>query len=209
MVALEISAGFGRDVRRSARRSPAGTSSSDVWHQIPELAAQQRVHAGGRLVEDQQVRVVDQRAAQAEFLPHPAGQLPGRPVGERREVGGGEQIGGAPRAFLGPLPEQGGKRMRCPARSDPGKRFAQGPPACRRCARTRRGGAVRVKSPPNTRTSLVPGAPGCNRFAPASMASRVDLPTSSGPIARPCRRRATRSKRHAARLAYRTGGRHS
>ena len=40
--------------------------------QIPELAARQRIDAGGGLVKDQQVRVVDQRTAQAQFLLHAA-----------------------------------------------------------------------------------------------------------------------------------------
>ena len=35
---------------------------------------------------------MDQRAAQAELLLHAAGQLAGRPVGERRETGRGEQL---------------------------------------------------------------------------------------------------------------------
>ena len=58
---------------------PAGP---DVVDQLPELAARQRIDAGGRLVEDQEVRVMDQGAAEAELLFHAAGQLAGRPVGE-------------------------------------------------------------------------------------------------------------------------------
>jgi hypothetical protein len=50
--------------------------------QLPELAARQRIDAGGRLVEDQQVGVVDERAAEAELLFHAAGELAGRAVGK-------------------------------------------------------------------------------------------------------------------------------
>ena len=66
--------------------------------QVPELPARQGIDAGGGLVEDQQVRVVDQRAAQAELLLHAARQLAGRAVGKRRQPGAGEQAASAGRA---------------------------------------------------------------------------------------------------------------
>ncbi len=62
------------------------------FDQLPEAPTGQRVDPGGGLVEDQQVRVVDQRAAQAEFLLHPAGEFAGRPFGEALEVGGQQQV---------------------------------------------------------------------------------------------------------------------
>ncbi len=62
------------------------------FDQFPEASTRQRVDAGGGLVEDQQVRVVDQRAAQAKFLLHATGQLAGRALGEACEVSGQQQV---------------------------------------------------------------------------------------------------------------------
>ena len=73
--------------------------------QLPELPTRQRIDTGRRLVEDQQIGIVDQRAAKAELLPHPARQLLCRAVGERREPGAVEQLGDAPLAFGTGLPE--------------------------------------------------------------------------------------------------------
>ena len=58
------------------RRPPA----ADAADQLPELAARQRIDAGGGLVQDQQIGVVDERAAQPELLLHAAGQLAGRAI---------------------------------------------------------------------------------------------------------------------------------
>ncbi|CAO3437987.1 hypothetical protein [Azospirillum argentinense] len=74
--------------------------------QLPELPAGERVHARGRLVEDQQVRIVDERAAQAELLLHAAGQLAGGPVEERRQTGALRQVGDAPPSLGVALAEQ-------------------------------------------------------------------------------------------------------
>ena len=79
--------------------------------QLPELPARQRVDAGRRLVEDQKVGIVDQRAAKAELLPHAARELPGRPVGERREPGAVEQLGDAPLPLGAGLPEQSAEKL--------------------------------------------------------------------------------------------------
>ena len=67
---------------------------------VPELAARQRIDAGRRLVEDQQIGIVNQRAAQPELLAHAAGELPGRPVRERREPSALKQLGDAPVALV-------------------------------------------------------------------------------------------------------------
>ena len=45
--------------------------------QVPELAAGHRVHAAGRLVEEQQLRPVEDGAAERQALPPAAGQLMG------------------------------------------------------------------------------------------------------------------------------------
>ena len=86
-----------------AHLRPAG---ADCVDQIPELAARQRVDAGRRLVENEQIRIVDQRAAQAELLLHAAGQLAGRAVLERIERGGGQELGDPGAALGRRLPEQ-------------------------------------------------------------------------------------------------------
>ena len=53
----------------------------------PQVGPAHRVHARGRLVEDQQVRPGQQRRDHAQLAPHPAGQLPGEPVPGRGEPG--------------------------------------------------------------------------------------------------------------------------
>ncbi len=83
----------------------AGPAPADPRDQLPELAARQRIDAGRRLVEDQQVRIVNEGAAQPELLPHPARQFFRGAVGERREPGGGEQLGDARLPFGARLPE--------------------------------------------------------------------------------------------------------
>ncbi len=77
----------------------AFAARADTADQLPELVARQRVDAGGRLVEDQQVGIVDQRAAQPELLLHAAGQLARRTLGERRQPGALQQVGDAPLAL--------------------------------------------------------------------------------------------------------------
>src|SRR5208337_1658445 len=79
---------------------------ADGIDEVPELAARQRVDAGGRLIEDEKVRVVDQRAAQAQLLLHAAGELASRPGLELLHGGGGEEFGNALPAFLRALAEQ-------------------------------------------------------------------------------------------------------
>ena len=86
-----------------AHARPAGTDAVD---QFPELAARERIDAGRRLVENQQVGIVDQGAAQAELLLHAARQLGGRPVAERRQTRAGQQFGNALLALALALPEQ-------------------------------------------------------------------------------------------------------
>ena len=132
----------------------AGPVGADAVDQLPELAARQRIDAGGRLVEDQQVRVVDQRAAQAELLLHAAGELAGRAVGEGRQAGGLQQLGDAAFALGAAVAEQAARRSRRSRRpTGSGRGSCPGPAACRRCAgRPRGGGAQFAMSPPSTST---------------------------------------------------------
>ncbi len=44
----------------------------DRIDQLPELPARKRIDAGGRLVENKEIRIVHQRAAEADFLLHAA-----------------------------------------------------------------------------------------------------------------------------------------
>src|SRR5262249_31593238 len=55
-------------------------------------STRERIDAGGGLIKDQQVRIVDQGAAQAELLFHAAGELAGRPAHERVEARRLEQL---------------------------------------------------------------------------------------------------------------------
>ena len=57
----------------------------------PEIAPRHRVDPGGRFVENHQVRRMDQRAHQTEFLLHAAGQLLHWPVAEAVQPGHAEQ----------------------------------------------------------------------------------------------------------------------
>jgi hypothetical protein len=69
-----------------------GPALADAVDELPELAPRERIHAGGRLVEHQQLRVVDQRAAEAQLLLHAARELSGRPLAKASEAGGREQL---------------------------------------------------------------------------------------------------------------------
>ena len=68
----------------------ARSLSANVVDQRPELAARERIDSSSGLVEDQQLGVVDQRAAQSELLLHAARELAGRTARKRREPGGGQ-----------------------------------------------------------------------------------------------------------------------
>ena len=93
-------------VGRGDDHAHAGAPASDVLDQIPELCAGQRIDPGRRLIENQEVGVVDQRAAQAELLLHPAGQLACRAREKSSQAGASGQIINAPAAFGGGMPEE-------------------------------------------------------------------------------------------------------
>ena len=66
---------------------------------LPELLAGDGIDAVRRFVEDQEFRLVDEDAGEAQFLLHPAGELSRRPVREGEEVGEAE-VEGLPRLAL-------------------------------------------------------------------------------------------------------------
>mmetsp|Transcript_32976 Transcript_32976/g.77337 ORF Transcript_32976/g.77337 Transcript_32976/m.77337 type:complete len:391 (-) Transcript_32976:501-1673(-) len=84
---------------------------ADAGDQLPELRARQRVHAGGGLVEDQQVGVVDQRAAQAQLLLHAARELAGRPRQKGQQPGAAAELVDAPAPFGRAVAEQAAEEL--------------------------------------------------------------------------------------------------
>ena len=135
---------------------------------------------------------MDQRAAQAELLPHAAGQLVRRTVGEGREPGARPAVRRSRhRARRGPA-RTAGRRTRCsPARSDRDRGSCRAPAAYRRCAgRSRRGGAASRMSPPRHFDAAVldPPCPGDDAQAATICRRRPDR---SG---RPCSPRECRDE---------------
>src|ERR1019366_9965940 len=79
--------------------------------QLPELAARERVDAGGRLVEDQEIRIVDEGAAKPELLPHTTRQFLRRTVGKWCKPGAVQKVGDSQLAFRAGLSEQAAKKL--------------------------------------------------------------------------------------------------
>src|SRR6185312_16437244 len=84
---------------------------ADRVDEVPELAARERVDAGRRLVEDEQIRIVDEGAAQAQLLLHAAGELAGGPGLELLHARRGEELGDPLPPFLGALAEQAAEEI--------------------------------------------------------------------------------------------------
>src|SRR4030095_11633396 len=74
----------GHQNRQSAREK--------LGEKLPELTARDGIDAGGRLVEHDQLRFVDERARQRELLFHAARQSVGQPAAKRRELRHVEQL---------------------------------------------------------------------------------------------------------------------
>ncbi len=156
-----------------------GRRRADAVDQLPELAARQRVDAGGGLVEDQQVGSWIRAQHRPSFCFMPPESLPagGRQTG--RQAGGAQQVGHA--------------RLRRSAGTGrtgrPKSRFSDTDRVARRCLAqalrhvgdmrgTRRGGG---RPGPCRHRAPAPGRPGLRWRRPAGPSS-VDLPTPSGPI---------------------------
>ena len=70
----------------------------------PQVSAADRVDARGRLVEDQQLRGVQQGQPHGQLALHPAGQVPAEPVPRAAEPGLLEQLAGFPAALAAGQP---------------------------------------------------------------------------------------------------------
>ena len=157
----------------------AGASRADAIDQLPELSPRQRIDAGRGLVEDQKVRIVNERAAEAELLPHAARQFLRRPVGEGREPGAVQKLGNPPIALGARLPEHAAEEFDVFADAEVGIEVFAQPLRHIGDARADRGavrGVARCRRP-STKTR-----PDWICRAPAMMLSSVDLPTPSAPI---------------------------
>ncbi len=92
-------------VRRGDDHAHADASRADAIDQLPELSPRQRIDTGGGFIENEKIRIVNERAAEAELLPHAARQFLRRPVGEGREPGAVQKLGNPPMALGARLPE--------------------------------------------------------------------------------------------------------
>ena len=91
-----------------AHSRPARAQSID---EIPELPARQRIDAGCGLVENQEIGIMNERAAQSELLPHAAGEFFGWPVGKGRKPRAVQQLLDPPFALFACLSEQPGEEL--------------------------------------------------------------------------------------------------
>ena len=78
---------------------------------LPELRPGEGIDAGGRFIKDQQLRIVDQRAAQAELLLHPTGEFSGGAIAKRRQPGTLQQLVDAQFALGFIVAEQAGEEV--------------------------------------------------------------------------------------------------
>ena len=84
----------------------AGAARAHAVDQLPELPTRKRIDAGGWLIEDQEVGIVDQTATEAELLAHAAREFLREPIRERREPGAFQQF----HDFLVPLEARAAKQ---------------------------------------------------------------------------------------------------
>ena len=92
------------DVLRGDQERPSGVAQTAKL--VPDPAAEEGIEAGGRLVEEEDRGVVDQRAGQLESPLHPARQASGPALADRPQVEELEDLAGAPAAGEVQHPEQ-------------------------------------------------------------------------------------------------------
>ncbi len=88
------------------RHAHARPIAANVVDQRPELAPRKGIDPRSRLVEDEQVRVVDKSAAESHFLLHAPREFSGGPIAKRPQSSGLEQLLHAERALGGREPEE-------------------------------------------------------------------------------------------------------
>jgi hypothetical protein len=89
----------------------AGPVAADALDEFPELPSGQRINAGGRLVEDEKIRIVDERAAQTQLLLHAARELAGGTVPEGSQPGRTQELTDTPLALGPAVAEQAGEEI--------------------------------------------------------------------------------------------------
>jgi hypothetical protein len=87
--AVGVVVGLLEVVRREHHRAPPG---GELAHRRPERVPPLDVHRGCRLVQDQELRIADQRHREAHALRLSAGELLGALVGEGARAGQGEDL---------------------------------------------------------------------------------------------------------------------
>jgi len=76
-----------------------------MFDEIPKLRPRQWINSGGGFIQNQQIRVVNQRAAQTKFLFHAAGQFTNRPRKKRSQSSAAGQFVNAAAALGGIMAE--------------------------------------------------------------------------------------------------------
>ena len=149
-------------------------AAGQVVEQVPELAPRHRVDAGGGLVEEQQLRLVDRRSAQRQPLPPADGEVAGEFVLASHQVGHVQHVlalGRRTSPAAGRRPRRrtsGSRRPSCP-------RTARTSGTCSRSAAAPgRGGAPRPRRAPAR-------CPDFGRRVPVSIRIVVVLPDPFGP----------------------------
>ncbi|OPY84625.1 MAG: hypothetical protein A4E72_02136 [Syntrophus sp. PtaU1.Bin208] len=88
-----------------------GLPGTEAVDEFPELPAGQRIDAGGGFIEDQQVGVVNQGAAEAQLLLHAAGELACGTVGKGGQPRRREQLANPPLALLAAMAEEPSEKI--------------------------------------------------------------------------------------------------
>ena len=166
------------------RQRPLG---ADPLQLVVQQVAGHRVEGTERLVHQQHVGVLGQRAGQRDPLPHAAGQLVRPLVGEAAEPHGVEQLGGpAPAGRPAALPGPAGPARRCGPPSATGTARVPGTSA-RPCGRRCPPGPRSAGPGPATRFSSVllpqPDAPMMQTNSPSSTVSETWSSASSSAAA--------------------------